>query len=79
MAAQITQFFEAANQMAIPHSTVMQLANEGISEPLDLAEFDKDALLHVATNLRRPGGRVPDPLDPNSTIPRPGFTFGAKS
>ena len=36
----------------------------------------------MADNLRRPGGRVPDPnpaVQPGSTIPTPPFVFGAMS
>ena len=78
-AAQTQAFFEDADQMGIPHATVQQLQNEGITAVDDLAEFDKDSLQQLADNLRRPGGRVPDPNDPNATIPTPPFVFGAKS
>ena len=81
-AAQTTAFFEAAAQMGIPHETVLQLQHEGISSVDDLADFDKDSLQQVADNLRRPGGRVPDPnpgAAPGATIPTPPFVFGAKS
>ncbi len=81
-AAQTAAFFEQPTQMAIPHATVVQLANEGISTVDDLIDFDKDTLDQVAENLRRPGDRIPNP-DPNaapgSTIARPPYTFGAKS
>ena len=65
--AQTTSFFEDADQMAIPHATVVQLATEGINNVDDLGEFDKDNLNQVATNLRRPPGGAA------------AFTFGAKS
>ena len=45
----------------------------------DLADFDKDSLVQIADNLRRPGGRIPDPNNPLATIPTPPFVFGAKS
>ena len=80
--AQTTAFFENANQMAIPHATVMQLHNEGITAVDDLAEFDSDSLAQIASNIRRPGGRIPDPTPsapPGATIPTPPFVFGAKS
>ena len=81
-AAQITQFFTANDNMAIPAATVAQLANEGIQTPSDLSDFDKDSMKQVADNLRNPGGRVPNP-DPGApagaTIARPPFVFGAKS
>ena len=68
--------------MAIPAATRIQLQEEGIDTVNDLVDFDKDTLKQVADNLRRPGGRVPDP-DPGAaagaTIPTPLFVFGAKS
>ena len=80
--AQTTLFFEAAAQMGIPHATVIQLQNEGISTVDDLTDFDKDGLQQVADNLRRPGGRIPDPTQgaaQGATLPTPPFIFGAKS
>ena len=80
--AQITAFFEDADQMAIPAETRAQMINEGIQAVEDLVDFDKEALKQVASNLRRPGGRVADPnpgADPGATIPIPAFIFGAKS
>ena len=81
-AAQTTAFFENADQMALPHETVVQLAQEGIETVGDLVDFDKDTLQQVADNLRRPGGRIPDPnpqAAEGATIPTPPFVFGAKS
>ena len=44
--------------------------------------FDKDSLQQLTDNLRKPGGRIPDP-NPNAaegaTIPTPAFTYEAKS
>ena len=81
-AAQVNAFFTHQDQMAIPVATVNQLAEEGIETIQDLAEFNKDTFAQVLENLRKPGGRIPNP-DPNapqgSTIPQPPFTFGAKS
>ena len=81
-AAQTAAFFTGANQMAIPNETVAALVNEGITSVDDLIDFDKDSLLQVAESLRKPGDRIPNP-DPNAapgaTIPRPPYTFGAKS
>ena len=79
---QIVLFFEEATQMAIPAATRLQLRNEGLEQPSDLLDFDHDSLKQITDNLRRPGGRIPDP-DPNAangaTIPTPPFIFGAKS
>jgi hypothetical protein len=80
--AQTTAFFEQDAQMGIPNETVIQLQAEGISTVDDLIDFDKDTLQQVADNLRRPGGRVPDPTPgaaAGATIPTPPFVFGAKS
>ena len=48
----------------------------------DLADFEIDSIQQLADNLRKPGGRIPDP-DPNApageTVPTPAFTYGAKS
>ena len=81
-AAQTTAFFESPDQMGIPHATMVQLQHEGIESIADLANFEKESLQQLADNLRKPGGRIPDP-DPNvpsgATIPMPAFTYGAKS
>ena len=65
----------------ISAATRIQLQQEGINNVGDLVDFDKYTFKKVANNLRRPGGRIPDP-DPNSstgaTIPMPPFTFGVK-
>ena len=81
-AAQTTAFFEHADQMGIPHVTVVQLQAEGITSVSDLADFNKESLQQLADNLRQPSGRVPDPnpaAQPRSTIPTPPFVFSAKS
>ena len=81
-AAQTTAFFEHADQMGIPHATVLQLQSERVTLVSDLADFNKDSLQQLADNLRCPGGRVLDPnpaAQPGSTIPTPPFVFGAKS
>ena len=70
-AAQTTAFFENAAQMAIPNATVLELANEGINTVDNLAEFDKETIDQIASNLRRP-----------AVAPAAGghhFVFGAKS
>ena len=81
-AARTTAFFEHADQMGIPHVTVVQLQAEGITSVSDLADFNKDSLQQPADNIRHPGGCVPDPNptdQPGSTIPTPPFVFGVKS
>ena len=44
-------FFENIDQMGIPHATVMQLQDEGITYPDDLMDFDKDMIKQIADNL----------------------------
>lgn len=81
-AAQTTAFFEADDQMALPAATRIKLQDEGITGVEDLGDFDKTSFEQVTANLKNPGGRIPNP-DPGAaagaTIPRPPFTFGAKS
>ena len=61
---------------------MVQMLLEGIQSIADLADFEKVSLQQLSDNLRKPGGRIPDP-DPNApagaTIPMPAFTYGAKS
>mgnify|MGYP001106517421 CR=1 FL=1 len=77
-AGQTTAFFEHADQMGIPHATVIQLQAEGITMVDDLLELDKDMLKMIASNLSKPAGRVPNPGGAG-TIPTPPFAFGARS
>ena len=81
-AAQRTLFFEEDAQMGIPNQTVVQLQTEGLNAIEDLAEFGKETIEGMASNLRRPAGRIPDPSPgaaEGATIPTPPFAFGAKS
>ena len=81
-ATQRTVFFEHADQMGIPHVTMVQLQTEGIILVSNLADFNKDSLQQLVDNLRCPGGCIPDPnpaAQPGSTIPTPPFVFGAMS
>ena len=47
--------------MGIPHATMVQMQLEGIQYIADLTDFEKDSLQQLADNLRKPGGRIPDP------------------
>ena len=52
--------------------------------PLDLAEFEKEQIETLTTNMRKPkGDRMSRPdqdcADEGMTIPKPGFKFGIKS
>ena len=81
-AAQTTAFFENPDQMRNPHKTMVQMQHKGIQMVADLADFEKQSLQQLADNLRKPGGRIPDPnpnAAPEATIPMPAFTYGAKS
>ena len=70
------------DQMGIPHETMVQMQHEGIQTVADLADFEKQSVQQLADNLRKSGGRIPDP-NPNAalgaTLPMPAFTYGAKS
>ena len=44
---------------------MVQMQQEGIQSVADLADFDKDSLQQLADNMRKPGGRIPDP-DPDA-------------
>ena len=77
-----TAFFESPDQLGIAHETMVQIQREGIQAVADLADFEKQELHQLADNLRKPGGRIPDPnpnAAPGATIPMPAFTYGAKS
>ena len=80
--AQTTSFFHDGDQMGIPQATVAQLQVEGITTIPDLMDFDKETLQQMADNLRKPGGRVPDPnpgAAAGATIHTPPLVFSAKS
>ena len=50
-AVQRTAFFKNNDQMGIPHATVMQLQDEGITHPDNLMDIDKDTIKQIADNL----------------------------
>ena len=69
---QTTAFIENPDQLGIPHETMVQIQREGIQAVADLADFEKQELQQLADNLRKPGGRIPDPnpnAAPGATIP----------
>ena len=80
-AVQITNFFTQPTQIGVPAATMDRLQQEGIASPVDLKDFDDEALKIVKENLQHPAGRVADP-NPNAngaTIPTPAFVFSARS
>ena len=76
--AQTTNFFENADQMAIPNRTVLQLATEGITMVEDLSEFDPEDFAQIADNLRKPPS-IPDIANPGQLVRQEPFVLGAKS
>ena len=44
----------SSKTMGIPHATVMQLQDEGITRPDDPVDFNKDTIKQIVDNLRRP-------------------------
>ena len=64
---QTTAFFESPDQLGIPHETMVQIQRKGIQVVADLADFEKQELQPLADNLRKPGGRIPDPNPKFST------------
>ena len=80
-AAHTTAFYKQPTQIGIPHETFIRLQEEGIDGVSNLGDFDKDTFDHIAANLRRPTGRIPDPnptAAAGSTTPTPPFVFEAK-
>ena len=54
-AAQITSFFEDADQMGLSNHTRVYVQGEGIDRPDDLQEFtEKDAWDQIIENCKRP-------------------------
>jgi hypothetical protein len=75
-AGQTAAFSHEAAQMGIPNETIAQMPAEGITNVQDLADFEKESLQQLADNLRKPGGRMPDPnpnAAPGATIPMSGL------
>ena len=72
---QITNFFTQASQIGVPTATMDRLQQEGMASPVDLKDFDDEALKIVKENLQHPAGRIanPNPNANGATIPTPGF------
>ena len=65
--AALTAFWEDAAQMNLSNRTRVALAEEGLSEPADLAEFTKDGLTALFDNLRKPGKAMVQPTGQMAT------------
>ena len=53
-AAQLTAFFMTTDYLGLSVWTAAAIAAKGITEPADLAEFDKEGLDAIFCNLRNP-------------------------
>ena len=80
-AMQITNFFTQATQIGVPTATMNRLEQEGIASPIDLKDFDDEALKIVKENLQHLAGQIadPNPIANGATIPTLAFVFGAHS
>ena len=60
-----------------PSARRVAIQNEGLSVIEDLLEFDDDGIKTLCSSVRKPGGLVVDPNDPNRQITNPGFNIPA--
>ena len=72
--------------MGIPAATYAQMQADGITTFEDLLTFKPEDVKRIAEGLRRPSGRIPDPMagqangpPAGATIPTPPFSFPIKS
>ena len=78
----INSFFKDSNQMGIIREIRLQLVEKSIKLLSDLVDFDKDTIICIAKNLRRPWKRMTNLIystKAGSTIPMLPFRFRAKS
>ena len=54
MEAQTTTFYEGADKMAIPNTTVLELSNKGLQTVNEPSDFDKMSIKSISHNLLRP-------------------------
>ena len=59
------------------HARRDAIRNEGLYSMDDLAEFDEQDVKILCSSMRKPGGMIPDPADPNRMIPNPGYNVPA--
>ena len=62
-----------------PAARRVAIQNEGLSVIEDLLEFDDDGIKVLCNSVRKPGGLVVDPNDPNRLVVNPGFNIPAIS
>ena len=60
-----------------PSARRVAIQNEGLSVIEDLLEFDDDGIKILCSSVRKPGGLVVDPNDPNCQITNSGFNIPA--
>ena len=54
--SKIINFLKDQNQMGLDEEAIQGLLSEDIVSPLDLAEFEKEQIEILATNMRKPKG-----------------------
>ena len=62
---------------ANPGARRVAIQNEGLAVIDDLLEFDDDGIKTLCSSVRKPGGLVTDPNDPNRQVINPGFNIPA--
>ena len=78
-AAQITSFFEDADQIGLTHLTrTLSLNSEGIIKVAELAEWKDDDWDQWKNNCRNPD-RIPEPESPATVIHQTSFAISVKS
>ena len=60
-----------------PAARRVAIQDEGLAVLDDLLEFDEDGIKTLCSSVRKPGGLVTDPNDPNRQITNPGFNIPA--
>ena len=50
---------------------------EGLETLSDFAEFDDESIKVLCSSVRKPGGLIGDPMDPDSRISNPGYSIPA--
>ena len=82
--AKTATFWTEKYQMGLDPDTVQGLVSEDVASPMDLSEFKKEHTQMLASNLRKPKGRMTlylgqEQADQGKAAPKPGSRFGTKS